>query len=85
MQKVDEEPNRNYFGLLYLIPEYANAVWELMRSLMMEYVYGPDYRESWESFLLRLVGLGMPGISAHNPLDYVNSIRLGKRVASELD
>ncbi|KAL1559197.1 triacylglycerol lipase OBL1 [Salvia divinorum] len=81
---VVEEPNRNFFGVVYLIPEYANAVWELMRSLLMEYVYGPDYRESWESFLLRLCGLAMPGISAHSPLNYVNSVRLGRQ-ASQLD
>ncbi|KAH6758155.1 alpha/beta-Hydrolases superfamily protein [Perilla frutescens var. frutescens] len=83
-KKVDEEPNRNYFGLLYLIPEYTNAAWELLRSLIMEYVYGPDYKESWESFLLRLVGLVIPGLSAHSPVDYVNSIRLGTRRSIEM-
>ncbi|XP_057797061.1 triacylglycerol lipase OBL1 [Salvia miltiorrhiza] len=80
-KKVVEEPNRNYFGVVYLIPEYANAVWELMRSLLMECAYGPDYRESWESFVLRLAGLAIPGISAHNPLDYVNSVRIGRRTS----
>lgn len=84
LQKLNEEPNRNYFGLLYLIPEYANAAWELLRSLIMDYFYGPDYRESWESFLLRLVGLAIPGLSAHSPVDYVNSIRLGTRRSIEM-
>ncbi|KAL8537864.1 hypothetical protein ACS0TY_012843 [Phlomoides rotata] len=78
-QKVDEEPNRNYFGFWYLIPEYVNAVWELVRSLTMGYTYGNDYKESWESFALRMVGLAIPGLSAHSPVDYVNSIRLGRR------
>ncbi|KAL0325766.1 UNVERIFIED_CONTAM: Lipase [Sesamum radiatum] len=75
-QNVNEEPNRNYFGLRYLIPAHVNAVWELLRSAAMGYVYGPDYKESWESILLRIVGLGMPGLSAHSPVNYVNSIRL---------
>lgn len=84
VQKVDEEPNRNYFGLCYLIPEYVNAVWELVRSLMMEYTYGPEYKESWESFVLRMVGLAIPGLSAHSPVDYVNSIRLGRRSSVDM-
>lgn len=50
----------------------------------MDYFYGPDYRESWESFLLRLVGLAIPGLSAHSPVDYVNSIRLGTRRSIEM-
>lgn len=78
LQEVVEEPNRNYFGLAYLIPDHVTAVWELLRSLVMEYVYGSDYRETWESFLVRLVGLAIPGVSAHSPLNYVNSIRLGR-------
>ncbi|KAL3528528.1 hypothetical protein ACH5RR_007850 [Cinchona calisaya] len=77
-QKVDEEPNRNYFGMTFLIPEYLNAVWELIRSFLAGYIYGPEYKEGWESTLLRFVGLFIPGISAHSPLDYVNSVRLGR-------
>ncbi|KAJ0983739.1 hypothetical protein J5N97_002095 [Dioscorea zingiberensis] len=79
---VDEEPNRNYFGLRYLLPLYLNATWELIRSLVMgcvSCVYGPEYKETWTSILLRIWGLAMPGISAHSPTNYVNSIRLGKR------
>ncbi|KAF7134518.1 hypothetical protein RHSIM_Rhsim08G0246000 [Rhododendron simsii] len=77
-QKVDEEPNRNYFGILYLIPEYINAVWELIRSLIMGYTHGPEYKEGWLSVGLRVVGLAIPGISAHSPTNYVNSVRLGR-------
>ncbi|CDO97776.1 unnamed protein product [Coffea canephora] len=77
-QKVDEEPNRNYFGIRFLIPEYLNAMWELTRSFLAGYAYGPEYREGWESTLVRVVGLVIPGISAHSPLDYVNSVRLGR-------
>ncbi|KAG5538056.1 hypothetical protein RHGRI_025220 [Rhododendron griersonianum] len=77
-QKVDEEPNRNYFGILYLIPEYINAVWEFIRSLIMGYTNGPEYKEGWLSVGLRVVGLAIPGISAHSPTNYVNSVRLGR-------
>ncbi|KAA8540192.1 hypothetical protein F0562_024245 [Nyssa sinensis] len=77
-QKVDEEPNRNYFGMRYLVPEYLNAFWELSRSFITGYVSGPEYEEGWLSILLRIVGLALPGISAHSHTDYVNSVRLGR-------
>ncbi|KAK6911786.1 Fungal lipase-like domain [Dillenia turbinata] len=76
-QNVHEEPNRNFFGIRYLLPEYLNAVWELIRSLVMGSIYGPGYKEGWLSVLLRVVGLGLPGISAHSPTNYVNCVRLG--------
>ncbi|XP_052287402.1 triacylglycerol lipase OBL1 isoform X2 [Citrus sinensis] len=77
-QKVDEEPNKNFFGLRYLIPVYLNALWELIRSLTMGYTHGPQYEEGWFSIFARILGLAFPGISAHCPTDYVNSVRLGK-------
>ncbi|CAH1422934.1 unnamed protein product [Lactuca virosa] len=76
-QKVDEEPNRNDYGLWYLIPEHLNAVWELARGMTMGMAYGPEYKESWEGIVMRLIGLAIPGLSAHGPPNYVNSIRLG--------
>ncbi|TYK07174.1 putative Triacylglycerol lipase [Cucumis melo var. makuwa] len=45
--KVDEEPNKNFLGIRYLIPEYLNALWELLRSLLMGYTHGPEYKEGW--------------------------------------
>ncbi|KAK0595758.1 hypothetical protein LWI29_009727 [Acer saccharum] len=78
-QKVDEEPNPNFFGLKYLFLEYLNAVWELIRSFTMGYKYGPEYEEGWFSVLMRIMGLVLPGVSAHSPTDYVNSMRLGKK------
>ncbi|KAK7834158.1 lipase [Quercus suber] len=75
---MDEEPNRNYFGMRYLIPEHLNAVWELIRGLIMGYTHGPEYKEGWFSILLRVIGLALPGLSAHCPTNYVNSVRLGK-------
>lgn len=75
---MDEEPNRNFFGIRYLIPEYLNAVWELIRSFAMGYTRGPEYREGWFATLFRVIGLALPGISAHCPMDYINSVRLGR-------
>lgn len=83
-QTVEEEPNRNYFGLRYLIPEHLNAVWELVRALKMRYVHGSDYKENWCSIFVRCMGLLMPGISAHSPRDYVNSVRLGRQHAGHV-
>ncbi|KAM2993575.1 hypothetical protein FF2_045656 [Malus domestica] len=77
-QRVEEEPNRNYFGMRYLIAAYLNAVWELIRGLTMGYTHGPEYREGWFSILLRIIGLVAPGLSAHSPTNYINSVRLGK-------
>ncbi|XWS19979.1 hypothetical protein CRYUN_Cryun31cG0062300 [Craigia yunnanensis] len=77
-QRMDEEPNKNLFGITHLIPEHLNAVWELIRSLIMGYTLGPEYKEGWFSIFLRVLGLAMPGIAAHCPTNYVNSVRLGK-------
>ncbi|KAL4584513.1 hypothetical protein LXL04_009116 [Taraxacum kok-saghyz] len=76
-QKLDEEPNPNDYGLWYLIPEHLNAVWELVRGMTMGMVYGPEYKESWVGIVMRMIGLAIPGLSAHGPPNYVNSIRLG--------
>ncbi|XWS18749.1 hypothetical protein CRYUN_Cryun32bG0071600 [Craigia yunnanensis] len=77
-QRMHEEPNKNDLGITYLIPEYLNAVWELIRSLTMEYTYGPEYKEGWLSILFRVLGLAMPGVAAHCPTNYIDSVRLGK-------
>ncbi|XP_021819949.1 uncharacterized protein LOC110761708 [Prunus avium] len=77
-QRMEDEPNKNYFGIRYLIPEYLNAVWELIRGLTMGYTYGSEYREGWFSILLRIIGLVAPGVSAHCPTNYVDLVRLGK-------
>ncbi|KAG8483333.1 hypothetical protein CXB51_022521 [Gossypium anomalum] len=73
-----EEPNKNFFDIEQLIPEHANAVWELIRGLAMGYTHGQDYKEGWFSILVRVLGLAMPGVSAHCPTNYINSVRLGK-------
>ncbi|KAA3455664.1 Lipase, class 3 [Gossypium australe] len=77
-QRMEEEPNKNFFDIEQLIPEHANAVWELIRGLAMGCTHGQDYKEGWFSILVRVLGLAMPGVSAHCPTNYINSVRLGK-------
>ena len=77
MQVLAEEPNKNYFSLLWVLPKIMNAIWELIRGFIMPYRKGPDYKEGWFLRLWRIIGLVVPGVSAHFPQDYVNSTRLG--------
>lgn len=75
---VKEQPNKNYFSLVWVIPKYVSAWWELIRSLVIPLVMGFDYYESLLMKGARMVGLLIPGLTAHFPLNYVNSTRLGK-------
>ncbi|KAE8100160.1 hypothetical protein FH972_018085 [Carpinus fangiana] len=75
--KVELEPNKNYGGLLWVIPNCVNAVWELVRSFIIPYTKGLEYKESWLMKMIRVVGLVFPGLAAHCPQDYVNATRLG--------
>ena len=78
VQIVREQPNKNYFSVLWVIPKYFSAWCELIMSFIIPLVKGFDY---WESFLMtaaRVVGLFIPGFTAHFPVNYVNSTRLGK-------
>lgn len=75
---MKEAPNRNFFGMRFILSQYLNAVWELIRCLTMGYVEGAEYKEGWFRILVRIIGLALPGFSAHCTTDYVNSIRLGK-------
>lgn len=77
-QKVDEEPDPNLYGLRNVISAHLNAIWELIRSFIIGYTHGREYKESWFMVLVRIMGLALPGIAAHCPTDYVNSVRLGK-------
>ncbi|GKV09676.1 hypothetical protein SLEP1_g21138 [Rubroshorea leprosula] len=77
---MHEEPNKNY-AITDAIPIHLNAVWELIRGLIMRYTCGPEYKEGWLAIGVRIIGLVLPGIAAHCPVDYINSIRLGKSSA----
>ncbi|KAL2931715.1 Lipase [Bienertia sinuspersici] len=78
-KELEEEPNKNYFSLWWVIPKYVNAGWELLRGFIFPYtIWGPDYKESWFERLFRVFGLVVPGLSAHGPQDYTNLTRLGR-------
>ncbi|KAJ7539493.1 hypothetical protein O6H91_11G096300 [Diphasiastrum complanatum] len=74
---MHEEPNKNYFSLLYLLPMEMYALWELIFSFFIAKIHGENYRESGSSTLFRLAGLLSPGVAAHSPVNYVNAVRLG--------
>ncbi|KAE9616014.1 putative triacylglycerol lipase [Lupinus albus] len=83
-KEVKEEPNRNFFGMKFALSEHVNAMWELIRGLTIGYIEGPEYKEGWIRILIRLIGLVLPGISAHCTTDYVNSIRLAKNSSIQM-
>ncbi|CAF2317938.1 unnamed protein product [Brassica rapa subsp. narinosa] len=76
--KVREDaPNANYISMLWLIPKLLSGVWEFIRSFIIRFWKGNEYKENWTMRTVRIVGIIIPGVSDHFPLDYVNSTRLG--------
>ncbi|CAN7027418.1 hypothetical protein BRARA_F03831 [Brassica rapa] len=80
-----EEPNKNYFSMLWAIPKIMNAMWELMRSFIIPYWKGEEYREGGLLKCFRVVALLIPGLPAHAPNDYVNATLLGNLPDLHLD
>ncbi|GAB4852179.1 hypothetical protein Ancab_016370 [Ancistrocladus abbreviatus] len=78
MEKVlQDEPNKNYFSLQWVIPKYMNAIWELIRSFILPWIKGEEYEEGWCMRLFRITGLIIPGLPDHSLQDYDNCTRLG--------
>ncbi|MFS7973928.1 putative triacylglycerol lipase [Helianthus anomalus] len=76
-QMLPEEPNKNYFSILAIIPMFANAFWEFLRSFIIYYQNGPEYSETFTCRGWRVIGLLIAGLPPHGPQDYVNLTRLG--------
>ncbi|KAI6688113.1 hypothetical protein NL676_024941, partial [Syzygium grande] len=76
---LPEEPNKNCSPWLWFIPNILIAIWELIRGFIMPCVNGKTYRESWFLVLFRMLGIVLPGVSAHSPQDYVNLTRLAPK------
>ena len=74
---VEEEPNKNYFSLLWFFPMVLIAAYEVIRGFILPWRKGREYREDWFQTMFRMVGLVIPGLSAHTTIDYVNLTRLG--------
>ncbi|KAG6674648.1 hypothetical protein I3842_15G054000 [Carya illinoinensis] len=71
---LKKEPNENYFSLLWVIPKYLNAFWEVIRSFIIPCLWGPNYSETWLMRMFRvIIGLIIPGVPAHSSQDYVNA------------
>lgn len=81
---LPEEPNKNYFSLLWVLPKMMIAALELVRGFILPSIKGLDYKEGRVLRLLRVIGLVVPGVSAHSPQDYVNSTRLGSALSNLL-
>uniref|UniRef100_A0A1J3IGZ6 Lipase n=1 Tax=Noccaea caerulescens TaxID=107243 RepID=A0A1J3IGZ6_NOCCA len=81
----EEEPNKNYFNILWAIPKIMNAVWELIRSFIIPHWKGEEYKEGWFLKCFRVVALLIPGLPAHFPNEYVNVTLLGDLTDSHLD
>ncbi|KAG6670584.1 hypothetical protein I3843_Q053700 [Carya illinoinensis] len=63
---LKKEPNENYLSLLWVIPKYLNAFWEVIRSFIIPCLWGPNYSETWLMRMFRvIIGLIIPGVPAH--------------------
>ena len=79
VQFLEAEPDPNYFFEILSIPrKYLTSWWELLRSLVIPLFKGPNYFEGFNTLMVRLFGLLLPGASAHLTQNYINSTRYGK-------
>ncbi|XP_042497822.1 triacylglycerol lipase OBL1-like isoform X3 [Macadamia integrifolia] len=80
-----EEPDKNYFNLLYFPSQYINAWFDLFRGLFAGIRHGKEFKEGSIPIGARLFGLLIPGLASHGPRDYVNGTRLGNIEIMEED
>lgn len=50
-----------------------NAVWEVIRGFIIGQTAGPNFKEGWTLIVFRLIGIILPGATAHGPQDYNNA------------
>ncbi|PIA39813.1 hypothetical protein AQUCO_02600342v1 [Aquilegia coerulea] len=77
-EMMKQEPNKNYFNILYIPSKYLNAWLDLFRAVFARIRPGKEFKESWISISFRLIGLLIPGMASHSPRDYVNGARLAR-------
>jgi hypothetical protein len=85
---MGDEPDKNFFAFNFFAFNFIRlritAFWELIQcAFILTIRHGPQYQESAVSLLARVVGLTVPGVIAHNPINYVNAVRLGPCPLSE--
>ncbi|MQL70915.1 hypothetical protein Taro_003274 [Colocasia esculenta] len=82
---IVEERRKKRAWPVSMVAAYVNAIWEVGRSFVIGNVKGPEFREGWGVMVMRLTGLLVPGLPAHNPRDYVNSVMLGNLLIDDSD
>lgn len=82
-QVLKEVPNKNFFSPFFALGMWMNAIWELIRSLLMAFLYGVCFKETMLTIMLRIVGLVFPGVSAHMHVNYVSAVRLGPEILNQ--
>lgn len=75
-QIVEEEPLKNYFDCSSVVRKRVNAIWEVVRSLILPRMFGPHYKEGLVLLMLRMIGILFPGLPDHGLQDYINATRL---------
>ncbi|KAL7101374.1 hypothetical protein ACP275_08G050400 [Erythranthe tilingii] len=73
---LEEEPSKNYFECGEFVNKRVDAMWEVVRGIVLPHMFGPEYKEGLLLLMFRIGGLVFPGLPAHGPQDYINATRL---------
>ncbi|EYU44404.1 hypothetical protein MIMGU_mgv1a024416mg [Erythranthe guttata] len=73
---LEEEPWKNYFECGEFVNKRVDAMWEVVRGIVLPHMFGPEYKEGLLLLMFRMGGLVFPGLPAHGPQDYINATRL---------